>query len=592
MIERWFPCAEVSEASTSGWGSGKSEKALFTWFAARPLAQAKAAVLTSLLPWPDDEPEQRRLQELVRRAMTGRDAAHADLVAEINKAHPNGASMLDPFSGRAMIPLEAARLGVTAHGIDYSPVATLAGQLLTDFPLRDWTEEPTLPFGEQGTIGAGSSRLLDDVRRVLDEIGRRYSQRMAEVYPQVDGRQPWGYLWAVTLPCQECGHRFPLTGSLVLRHPLPAKNDPGQSYRIEADRTTGTFDAIVHDGPPQGQPTLVATMKGGKAVRGKAAICPFCDHVHPKATHTRLMAERQGRDAILVAADIDPLVGKRFRRPAAHELVAVASAERLLTSEPAFAPGVPARPNERIPDGNNHTVRPSLYGARTYGDLCNIRQTLGLVRLARVISELGEELKVKHGLSERYAAALAGYAASVLVRKIKRSTRGTALLPHRHTTSNRVQTNHIFTNEASIAFSYDYFESALGDGPGTWPSLADDTIAVLRNQASRSVGVPAEISRGSATALAMRDRSMSAVVTDPPYDNMIDYSDASDLFFVWLKRALVTTAPWFAFTAHPDGVQEKDQEAIVKGGGNVDHRTPQGWAQSLLRRSRALLRVR
>ena len=55
MIERWFPCAEVSEASESGWGSGKSEKALFTWFAARPLAQAKAAVLTSLLPWPEDE---------------------------------------------------------------------------------------------------------------------------------------------------------------------------------------------------------------------------------------------------------------------------------------------------------------------------------------------------------------------------------------------------------------------------------------------------------------------------------------------------------------------------------------------------------
>ena len=45
MIERWFPCQEVSENSTVGWGSGNAEKALFTWFAARPLAQAKAAVL-------------------------------------------------------------------------------------------------------------------------------------------------------------------------------------------------------------------------------------------------------------------------------------------------------------------------------------------------------------------------------------------------------------------------------------------------------------------------------------------------------------------------------------------------------------------
>ena len=575
MIERWFPCAEVSEASASGWGSGKSEKALFTWFAARPLAQAKAAVLTSLLPWPENEPEQRRLQDLVRKAMTGRDAAHAELVTELAKTYPDGVSMLDPFSGRAMIPLEAARLGATAHGIDYSPVATLAGQLLADCPLRDWTEEPDLPFGTRQALDTGSSRLLDDVRLVLDEIGTRYTDQMAEIYPMVRGKQPWGYLWAVTLPCQECGHRFPLTGSLALRHPLPVKGDPGQSYRIEVDRRSGEFRAIVHDGPPEGRPTLVATMKSGKAVRGKAAICPFCDHMHPKATHTRLMAEGQGQDALLVAADLDDIVGKRFREPIEQERTAAETAEKLLLNEADFTPGMPAVPNERIPAGNNDTVRPSASRARTYGDLCNTRQTLGFVRLCHVIANLGAELTVKHGLSERYAVALTGYAASVLVRKIKRSTRGTALLPHKHATSNRVQTNHIFTNEASIAFSYDYFESGLGDGPGTWASLAGDTVAVLRNQAGRPVGKPGNISRGSAIALSMRDRSLSAVITDPPYDNMIDYTDASDLFFVWLKRALITTAPWFGFTADPDGVQEKDQEAIVKRGGTAtdDHRT-------------------
>ena len=59
-------------------------------------------------------------------------------------------------------------------------------------------------------------------------------------------------------------------------------------------------------------------MTGGKAVRGKSAICPFCDHVHPKATTPRLMAqEGQGEDALLVAADLDDRVGKRFREPTA-----------------------------------------------------------------------------------------------------------------------------------------------------------------------------------------------------------------------------------------------------------------------------------
>jgi putative DNA methylase len=563
MIERWFPCAEVSEASASGWGSGKSEKALFTWFAARPLAQAKAAVLTSLLPWPDDEAEQVRLQNLVREAMTGRDAAHTDLLVELAKTYPDGASILDPFSGRGMIPLEAARLGATAYGIDYSPVATLAGQLLADYPLRDWSNEPHLPFGDHSTLDTGD-RLLDDVRRILDEIGVRYADQMADAYPMVEGRQPWGYLWAVTLPCQECGRRFPLTGSLVLRHPLPVKGDPGQSYRIDVDRRTGEFHAVLLDGPPAGKPTLVTRTRDGKTVKGKSAVCPFCDHVHSKQVHQRMAQDGLGSDALLVAADLDERVGKRFRKPTTEERAAAEStALALLARELPFGP-FPAKPGEQIPIGNSDTIRASVYGAKTYGDLCNPRQTLAFVRLARVISDLGIELTVEHGLSDRYTAALTGYAASVFVRKIKKSTRGATLNPHRRPTSNRIDINHIFTNEASVSFSYDYFEVGLGDGPGTWDGLADDTVAVLRNQASRARGCPADLQRGSALSLPLRSGSVSSVITDPPYDNMIDYSDASDLFYVWLKRALYSTAPWFAFTSHGMGVQEKAEEIIVK----------------------------
>jgi len=363
MIERWFPCTEVSEASQVGWGSGQSEKALFTWFAARPAAQAKAAVLTSLLPWPEDEVEQRRLQDLVRRAMKERDGASSEIVAELKRTYPSGASVLDPFSGRAMIPVEAARLGVTTHGVDYSPVATLAGSLLADYPLRDWSAEPELPFGEMSLDVTG--RLLVDVRQVLDEIGQRYTDVMSEAYPLHNGKRPWAYLWATTLPCQECGRRFPLTGSLVLRHPLPAKDDAGQSYWVEVDREAGSFSVIVHEGSPTSQPTLVATMKAGKAVRGKSAVCPFCEHVHPKALHARLAAEGLGRDALLVAADIDPKVGKYFRVPTEEEVLAVDGAAKALSVEPDFAPLLSAVPDERIPAGNNHTVRASAYGANS-----------------------------------------------------------------------------------------------------------------------------------------------------------------------------------------------------------------------------------
>ena len=57
--------------------------------------------------------------------------------------------VLDMFSGRAIIPLEAARAGASSIGIDLSPVATLAGRLLADYPARDWSSEPPLPFSNQ-----------------------------------------------------------------------------------------------------------------------------------------------------------------------------------------------------------------------------------------------------------------------------------------------------------------------------------------------------------------------------------------------------------------------------------------------------------
>ena len=584
MIERWFPCEEVSSTSEKGWGSGNSEANLFTWFAKRPLAQAKAAVITSLLPWPEDRHEQRRLQALVRSAFPGskdpegRDAAHDELVAELTKYYPDGATMLDPFSGRAMIPLEAARLGVRATGIDYSPVATLGGQLLAHYPLRQWDNEPPLPFGEgdasQDQLAfdtKDSPRLLRDISILLEVIGDRHEELMDDFYPKVDGKRPWGYVWAVTLPCQECGNRFPLTGSLVLRHPLLKKNDPGQAYRIVARPEKGKCDVIVHDGSPNAHPTIV-TVSGR---RGKSAVCPFpaCQHVHAIDVHTRLMNEGLAEDRLLAVADLDDSFGKVFRVPTAQERRCAEDASEVLAEETEFARDLPAVPSEPIPVGNNDTVRPSKYGYRTYGTLCNDRQTLGFVRLARSIAAASAELR-EAGLSPDYTAALAGYAAAVLVRKMRRSTRGTTLQPHNHRTSNRVQTHDLFINESSIAFSYDYFEAGCGDGPGTWRSVARDLPATLRRQLERPGGVAAHVERGSALALPMRAKSIDAVITDPPYNAMIDYTDASDLFYVWLKRALHATHPTFAITAHPAGVQEKAEEIIVKRGGTAvdDHR--------------------
>ena len=568
MIERWFPCVEVTANAKSGWGSGRSEKTLFTWFAARPLAQAKAAVICSLLPWPDEESEQERLCGLVRRAMDGRDAAHDELVEELARHYPDGASLLDSFSGRAMIPLEAARLGVKAWGIDYSPVATLAGTLLADYPLRDWSGEPSLPFDGYEQWAAEhftEPRLLRDVGFLLELIGDRYEAAMDEFYPVINGKRPWGYLWAVTVPCVSCGRRFPLVGNLQLRRPNRKKGDPGQSYRLVADINGDTFRAVVHGGLPETSATLVKV--GGGAGRGKSAVCLFCDHVHPFDVHTRLMGDGLAADSLLVVADRDVRTRTCYRAPVEQEVIAAEAAVTALAEEDNFGPGLPAVPNERA-IGSTGPRRYTKYGYRTFGDCCNARQTLGFVRLARIISRIAVDLS--RAWSADYVSALCGYAGANLVRRMKRSTRGASLQVPEQAAS------HIFTNGPPVPFGFDYFETGCGRGPGTWHSVAAHAIRELRTQLERPRGLPANIQRGNAMALPIRDGSIGAVVTDPPYDSMVEYSDGSDIFYVWLKRALCSSHPWFGLTAHPDGLQEKTAEAVVKmtWRNSGDHRTP------------------
>ena len=582
LIERWFPSREVSESSDAGWGSGNTERGLFTWFAARPAAQAKAAVICSLLPWPEEPDRQAALQSLVHRALTGRYQAWEEVRREIALANPQGASVLDPFSGRGMIPLEAARLGIASYGIDYSPVAVLASSLLTDFPLRNWEKEPGLPFDTPtGTLVDSRPRLVRDVEQVLAQIGQRWRASVVDFYPATNGRAPWAYMWAVTLPCQECGHRFPLVGSYELRKPSirrggrgqPRVNDLGQSFYIQGDRTTGQFSAVVHSGSPKRTPPLTnGPVVGGNKSRGKTAVCVHCGHPHPLKLHQRLAGERLGRDTLLIVAELDPIYGKVFRPPTPSEVSIANSAGAVLPLEAPFTPTVPAVPDEQIPLNNGATIRPQLYGAITYGDVMCDRQTLAFIRLARTICAVGSEL-TDAGLSNEYVRALVGYAGSTVVKQLRYSTRGAWL---RARDKGTVEVAGIFVNESTVGFSYDFLETSPNEGPGTWNSASAQVVSSLTNllEDLPSESVNTSVERGSAIALRFRDESVEVVVTDPPYDAMVYYSDSSDIFFVWLKRCLSSAFPEMTITADQRGIQEKTEEIIVKEHGRApgEHR--------------------
>jgi len=599
LIDHWFPCATVDAAVETPAGSGLSEKALFTWFASRPIAQARAAVLTALLPDSDD------LHPLVEEAIRSGDADTLRQLSErVSEEYPQGRPVvLDMFSGRGILPLESARLGVTTAAIDLSPVATLATKLLTVYPLGDWDAEPALPFqmpvdGENEpandevplfTAAPVEPRLVRDVRTLLAEIGRRALLATQGYYPRNhDGSLPWGYLWSVSIPCDSCGDRFPLVGSNTLRHPYRLTGDAGQSFQLR--QRDGRWYADVHEGLPVEEPTY----SSATGRRGKSARCPLCKHVHTLDTVKSKGFGGEFRDEILAAAELLQVPApttknpsrtverKVFRNLLEPDWQAVERAAAAISSLKPFG-SLSAVPDERIPEGNASQIDASGYGYRDFASLMVPRQCVYTAELVRAIRDCHNEL-VDAGLSPTYALALTSFAGGNLVRKLRRSGRGCRVNKHGKpdgSKQNRLDAHDIFANESGITFAFDSFETGPAAGPGTWSSVSKSGVVPLTKHiaALPEFARPAKVRRASALALPYRDATVDAVITDPPYYEMIAYSDVSDYFYVWLRRVL------FDLDSDLFGegdLQPKDDEIIHKPSAlKTEHRTRQFYEDSL-----------
>lgn len=509
-------------------------RALHIWWARRPLTAARAVLFAQLVDDPSSHPdrfpteaeqraERERLHEIIERLVVWENTWSEELFTEakeeiLRSTGGKPPAILDPFAGGGTIPLEAQRLGLEARASDLNPVAVLINKALIELPSKFAGQPPQFDGLAESQIGgwAGAEGLAADVRAYGQWMVSEAAKRLGQLYPQVDvgdGTQArtMAWIWARTVTCPNpaCGLDLPLVRSWWL-----SKKKGKEAFVIPT---------VEADSQALSGLSVKFTVKIGKAggpnadedgtVGRVGAKCLSC-HVAVDLAYVRSegRAGRLGQRLIATVAE-----GKRTR-------IYLAPDE---THERAAQVPIPDDLPEATIPAQALGFRVQAYGMNRWTDLFTARQLTAL----DVFTSLVEELRSKvmaDGATDSYADAVATYVGLAV-------SRYSDLL---NTICSWNQTNEniraLFARQA-IPMTWDFVEAnplgAIGlDGP----------IESVAKSIYLGIGVPG-IARQSPAQEA--DFAGAVVSTDPPYYDNIGYSDLSDFFYVWLRKALRPVHP-------------------------------------------------
>ncbi|MCX5673912.1 MAG: DUF1156 domain-containing protein [Planctomycetota bacterium] len=590
LIEDWLPAAAIGvecirERST---GQQPPDKRLHVWWARRPLCVSRAAVLGSLLPadFPRETFErllgfwgtsnqivqaqnrlewvreaQQREAQIARIANPHGERAfkavlkHRDLEAAHKAAEKiwgKEITVIDPMAGGGSIPLESARLGFHTLANEYNPVACSILEATVDYPFR---------FGEElATITRKWGRVLRE----------RFNERMAKFYPSTGYIPPLCYIFARTVPdpdYQDAADdetlkwHTPLVPDWHLLKPANhSECGPNCLLAVpQADKAKGTWriGAIRQGGRGAGQlrepprPTY-SKGKGVSLFSGRMVDGRWNGNQIP-ADYIKAMAQQGRMKNALYAVALKTPQGLKFQPPEKADLDALAAAAKELAR---LRPGWEKAniiPTEEYPEGTSDE-RPRLYGMPRWADMFAPRQLLAMGVLLEELRKLRPEILKAEGKDSGEAVVhLLAFALDKFGNhncQLNRweSTRGVVKgKMDRHDYAFKPAFAELAPCHAGLGLEWS-IDNVL--------SAFEDLCRCPRQEGSR----PVEPNMGSALALPeMPDKSVAAVVVDPPYTDNVQYSEMANFFYVWLKRTQGHRRPeWFSTY-----LCDHDQEAVV-----------------------------
>ncbi len=440
---------------------------------------------------------------------------------------------------------EALRLGCKVVGVDYNPVAW-------------WTVRSSVTLPDLPQLDRGFQTLQKKVSASLLSHYTTHCPRCAEQ----------GYaafvLWVRTARCERCSHRVRLHESFVLRI-------EGERKTVVCPHCGSVFETTAREAAKCSGCGHRVDLKGGVADNGQYA-CPACGRLQ------RVPRGAAGPDApdqyeMFAVRYVCPRHGEGFKNADAADIHTYQRArDQFLEVEDSLP-----IPDQAIPDGWK-TGDLLAHDYVRWRDLFNPRQLLCAGTLLREILQLPDR-----AVREAFVTLLS--ASLEFNNRLCTYKGGNARRPG--------AVRHIFSHHAFV-FPYEMLENnfwGVGTHSGTFTHLYTSRMRrakaysllprereVKAGRTVRTVSLPGEriqadlaaefgelaagtknalLLCGNSERLPIPDRSVDAVVTDPPYSDNVQYGELSDFFYVWQRQALREAYPEFEPALAP-----KDREIV------------------------------
>lgn len=457
-------------------------------------------------------------RHLASPEVTAKEAALQEAIEKFQNRMP---SVFDPFAGGGAIPLEAARLGCRSFGNDINPVAHIIEKGSVEFPQKygkpiTYTHEEFMTlYGKEGVklytenfggMPTGNieipNRLSFDVEYYAKKLLAMTEAEVGHLYPADEkGNKPIAYYWARTATCSNpsCRAEVPLLKQFYLANTKSKKvylNPIIHGTDIQFEIKEGSYD----------EKALPGWNKTGNL------ICPCCGSI-TTSKQVKEQANKIGLKERFIAIISEGSNGKQYTIPS------------IQLEQPHIT-----LLNQSIPT-ENMTKQTDLISSRGW----NINQWYQMFsnrQLNMLLTINKQLLNLKATLNQsNYTNILFTYLSIWFDRIAVANTS----LGRWH--NGRETVEHPFSRQA-IAMVFDYPESnPFCNSSGSALNQLEWITRYIESESnSPFAALFANASSGEKGQFAAK--TLTAVVTDPPYYDAIAYADISDFFYVWMKRTL------------------------------------------------------